>query len=48
MNLHETELRHQAIAYEKQQKEIEKLETFIAKIKHVLQLLILLNQDNVF
>lgn len=33
MNLHETELRHQAIAYEKQQKEIEKLETFIAKNK---------------
>lgn len=33
MSLHETELRHQAIAYEKQQKEIEKLETFIAKNK---------------
>lgn len=33
MTLHETELRHQAIAYEKQQKEIEKLETFIAKNK---------------
>lgn len=33
VELHETELRHQAIAYEKQQKEIEKLETFIAKNK---------------
>lgn len=33
VSLHETELRHQALAYEKQQKEIEKLETFIAKNK---------------
>lgn len=33
VSLHETELRHQEIAYQKQQKEIEKLETFIAKNK---------------
>ena len=33
MALHETELLHKQMAYDKQQKEIEKLETFIAKNK---------------